>query len=137
MTSLGDVTSDVISISITLAYMVIIWIIVDKLKFLSGLLNIYKNPLYLLIIVTTIIPIYSILKRLLSGKSPLNSCNLLITQPPQTGGNKEILSPSFNTIFLSFIIVSFNLNKTFYIFGISYDILVFIKYITLNVNLSY
>ena len=72
MTSLGDVTSDVISISITLAYMVIIWIIVDKLKFLSGLLNIYKKPLYLLIIVTTIIPIYSILKRLLNGKSPLN-----------------------------------------------------------------
>ena len=70
--SLSEITSDVISISITLAYMVIIWIIIDKLKFLSGLLNIYKKPVYLLVIVTTIIPIYSILKRLLNNQSPLN-----------------------------------------------------------------
>lgn len=72
MASLSDVTSDIISISITLSYMVIVWVIVDKLKFFSGLLNIYKKPAYLLIILVTIIPIYSILKRLLNNKSPLN-----------------------------------------------------------------
>ena len=72
MLSLSEVISDIISLSITLIYMIIVWIIVDKLKFLSGLLNIYKKPLFLIIILTTSIPIYIILKRLLNNQSPLN-----------------------------------------------------------------
>lgn len=72
MLSLSEVISDIISLLITLIYMIIVWIIVDKLKFLSGLLNIYKKPLFLIIILTTSIPIYIILKRLLNNQSPLN-----------------------------------------------------------------
>ena len=62
--------SDLISIGITIMYMVIIWVVVDKMKWLSVLTGIHKKPLYLIIIIATIIPIFIILKYLFNSKLP-------------------------------------------------------------------
>jgi len=72
MVSLSEISSDVISISITLTYMIIIWVAVNNLKWFSALAGIHKKPLYLVIIFSTVIPLYAILKTLFENKLPIN-----------------------------------------------------------------